>query len=244
MEGVLVRIVQGNEKFKETTTGVGGQYTFEGIHPGIYNVVAMYPAENPEKVTTILVVVTVADIYLPASETNSVLTVDHDAPDVVVGSLEEEADSVRGSADGAGADKVEVSMDIVPTGEAEKPIPVRAIREKAKEAHPRAELGLILEIDVAKTITTGGTDNREDINTTDNVLELVIPYDLTGKSGVPEILHLRRQLRDGNDPAAALHRRRRRRFLRRRTDLAHYGLGRRRRHDSASGEGLCLQRGG
>lgn len=139
--------------------------------------------------TTILVVVTVADmsgqdIYLPASETNSVLTVDHDAPDVVVGSLEEEADSVRGSADGAGADKVEVSMDIVPTGEAEKPIPVRAIREKAKEAHPRAELGLILEIDVAKTITTGGTDNREDINTTDNVLELVIPYDLTGKSGV------------------------------------------------------------
>lgn len=184
--GVLVRIVQGNSEFKRTTTGLGGQYTFGGVSPGLYNVVATYNGIT----TTILVAVSGKDlsgqdIFLPPDKTNSVLEVDREAPDVVVGGLEQEAASIRKSeADGAADVNVKVSMDVKPTSEAERPTAVQAIRQVARQSLPQAKLDLILEIDVTKTLIRSGAPEEGSISRTANVLEIVIPYDMTGKAGI------------------------------------------------------------
>lgn len=183
---VLVRIVQGNHEFKRTVTDRNGQYTFDGVLPGIYNVVAVYQ----EITTTILVVVSGEDlsgqdIFLPPDETNSVLEVGGEAPDVVVGGLAKEAASIREGGGGVAADvSVKVSMCVEPTTETARPAAVQAIRQAARQGSPRAALDLILEIDVTRFLAGGGTTEEEAIRRTDTVLEIVIPYDMTGKAGV------------------------------------------------------------
>lgn len=75
-------------------------------------------------------------------------------------------------------------MNVEPTTETERPAAVQAIRQAARQGSPRAALDLILEIDVTRFLAGGGTTEEEAIRRTDTVLEIVIPYDMTGKAGV------------------------------------------------------------
>lgn len=189
VSGAEVRAVKGNTLFQgPIVTGPDGRYAFQQIPPGVYNVVALYDGIT----TTILAVVKNRDLSLPMTiyrstgSTNSILRVEEAAPDVVVGNLELEAERVRqDAASGGTPETVRVEMKIAQADETAKPAEIRAIREAARRDLPNALVDLILDIDVTQAVQMeGGSPEKQAIHHTANVLELVIPYDMTGKTGV------------------------------------------------------------
>lgn len=183
LPGVLIRIVQGRQEFKRTTTDIDGQYTFEGVSSGIYNVVALYQGVT----TTILSVVrdrdlSGQDIYMPSDNTNSTLVVEEETPNVVVGYLDQEAESVRGEA--PGAQRVQVAMNVAQTDEAEQPREVQAVQAEARRRSSDAVVDLVLDVSVEMEIRYADHSVEEALHTTANILELVVPYDMTGKRDI------------------------------------------------------------
>ena len=187
VSGALVHVVQGNTLFQETHTGPDGRYTFQQVPPGIYNIVALYN----EITTTILTVVKDQDlslqtIHMSTGDTHSILHVEETTPDVVVGGLAQEAENVRqDAATGGTVETVKVEMEVEQVDETVKPAEIRAIREAAKRDLPNALVDLVLDIDVTKIVKMEGTPQQDQaIHHTTAVLELVIPYDMTGKTGI------------------------------------------------------------
>lgn len=96
---VIVKLMKGDTQVASTTSSVAdGTYSFTGIAPGVYNIVA----EKDDTTQTTLVIVTNHDetgknVTLPQSKVNSKLTVNGaDTPDVVAGGLDKEAAAVKG----------------------------------------------------------------------------------------------------------------------------------------------------
>ncbi len=84
----VVTLKRGSEIIGETTTDTEGEYRFEGVMPGLYNLITSYDGI----ITTVKVLIVDADAVqnatLPAGRTNSILDVMAGAPAVVVGNLE------------------------------------------------------------------------------------------------------------------------------------------------------------
>ena len=84
----VVTLKRGSEIIGETTTDAQGKYSFEGVMPGLYNLVTSYDGIT----TTVKVLIedtdAVANATLPAGRTNSILEVVAGAPAVIVGNLE------------------------------------------------------------------------------------------------------------------------------------------------------------
>ena len=83
-----VTLKRGSEIIGETITDGEGNYSFEGVMPGLYNLVTAYDGIT----TTVKVLIEDADavenMTLPAGRTNSILEVMAGAPAVIVGNLE------------------------------------------------------------------------------------------------------------------------------------------------------------
>lgn len=189
VSGALVTIVQGTKVFKKTATGSDGKYTFEGVAPGVYNVVAV--KDNVTK--TILVTIRDADlteqnINMPKGDVNSILNVTGSGtPDVVVGGLETQADTVKSTT--SGATDVVIRMTVEEKAQnVVKQEDVSALQTEAAKTTTAANLEYI-DIAVKKTVTVtqSGVQTSQttsQINTTDNILEIVIPYSTANKTNI------------------------------------------------------------
>ena len=174
--GVTVKLMKGDTQVASATSAPDGTYSFTGIAPGVYNIVA----EKDDTTQTTLVIVTNhnetgKNVTLPQSKVNSKLTVNGaDTPDVVAGGLDKEAAAVKAENSGATSVKVEMTVESK-RSEAVAPADKTSIETSAS--------GKTLEyLDIKVTKTVDGTDSA--ITMTANMMEIVIPYDMTGKSNI------------------------------------------------------------
>ena len=174
--GVTVKLMKGDTQVASTTSATDGTYSFTGIAPGVYNIVA----EKENTTQTTLVIVTNHDetgknVTLPQSKVNSKLTVNGaDTPDVVAGGLDKEAAAVKDADPRATSVKVEMTVESKRSTE---------IGDEDKTSIETSASGKTLEyLDIKVTKTVDGTDSA--ISTTANMMEIIIPYDMTGKSNI------------------------------------------------------------
>ena len=188
--GISVKLMQGNNKLAEDTTKDGGVFAFNNVPLGSYNVVAEKMIDSSTKTKTELVVIEHEDVnnlsvIMPSQNVSSTLAVTgNDTPDIVVGGLDDEA--VENAADGSTHVSIGMSIekqaDATDGGESA----VKTQQEAIKTVAGGAQAANIdfLDIKVQKTTTTGSGSETTTITDTQTVLELIIPYDMTGKHGI------------------------------------------------------------
>ena len=174
--GVTVKLMKGDTQVASATSAADGTYSFTGIAPGVYNIVA----EKADTTQTTLVIVTNnnetgKNVTLPQSKVNSKLTVNGaDTPDVVAGGLDKEAAAVKDADPRATSVKVEMTVESKRSTE---------IGDEDKTSIETSASGKTLEyLDIKVTKTVDGTDSP--ITTTATMMEIIIPYDMTGKSNI------------------------------------------------------------
>lgn len=174
--GVTVKLMKGDTQVASATSAAGGTYSFTGIAPGVYNIVA----EQGTVMQTTLAIITNQsetgkDIMMPDGKVNSKLTVNGaDTPDVVAGGLDKEAAAVKDADPSATSVKVEMTVESKRSTE---------IPDADRTNIETSASGKTLEyLDIKVTKTADGTEDA--ITTTENMMEIVIPYDMTGKSNI------------------------------------------------------------
>ncbi len=210
VENVTVRLKKGAEVISEQTTGADGGYSFSGVEPGRYNVVAT--TEDGRTVTILVEIdggdVTGQNLVIPGEKVNSVLEVIQKdttgaakVNETTVGGLEEEAKKKAEEAttdDGAAPASVTLTMTVVSQEESEA--------KHAGDIKTTAGEDTILEymeIKVEKTVVTepaedGGSSEEvepEPVTSTTNPLRIVIPFDFTGKARESVVVY---RYHDGN----------------------------------------------
>lgn len=171
--GTTMTLTQGNTAIATATTDSAGKYSFDHVVPGNYNVVTT----KEGKTMTILVTIEAANateknLAMPSDNVNSVLKVEgKDTPDVVVGGLDEEAEAKKRS-----GSTVTVTMTVEGKDES----------SAANAGDIKTTAGVdktldFLEIKVEKKV---GERKAEPITTTSKLLEIIIPFDFTGKENV------------------------------------------------------------
>ena len=193
LSGVTVKLVLGDRQIASTTTDVSGAYNFDNIAPGIYNLVTV---RNEDSVTMTVKVevasknVEVGTITMPFGKTSSVVEVKSETAEenveAVVGNLEkifseDTAKTVYTADDrekvNAGG-SVEIKLTVARKDEG-------TASEKITQALQNSgSVGLCLELDVEKTVTSGDETETTKISNTGVLLETTIrlPEKLQGKS--------------------------------------------------------------
>ncbi|MEG0091387.1 MAG: carboxypeptidase regulatory-like domain-containing protein, partial [Oscillospiraceae bacterium] len=177
-----VKLTQGSEtKYGPVTTNAQGQYLLPNLKPGIYNLVA----ESGNQIVTVIVTVEKIDLQqkliLPATEKNSILEVPgSDTPPVVVGNLEEVADGE----DLNGATSLTITLTVQKEAEQTSGKPEHT--EIRQTAGANANI-LFLDAVLTKQVDANPPENIGKKNSV--VLELVIPFDLTGKENIRVYRH-------------------------------------------------------
>ena len=182
-----VKLMRGSEVIDTITGGSGGRYTFaKHVEAGMYNVVVSYTDADGTHTKTALIEVSgdsTTPVSLPPAGVNSHLEVsgDPDTPAVMVGGLDEEAKQRK--AENSGASRVVVSMAVEGRQEPEVAAPV-AEAIKAAVGPASGEGAPIVEyLDVTLTAQIGSGPARQ-LDAARQVLELVIPFDFSGRSDI------------------------------------------------------------
>ena len=161
--GAKVKLVQGNETYDIAFTDANGQYHFS-CPDGFYNLVVEYGDSSK----TVLVESSegaVKNIVLSEGKTDSILDVDGDLG-VAVGGLDLEAEAIR-KAEGIPEDKdVCLTMNV-----AQKPAETAQNADEIMEEAPEKDFEFY-EIKVEKKVD----DVTSELDQTNNVIEVVIPY--------------------------------------------------------------------
>lgn len=181
--GAAVTLMRGNTQVAgPVTTDSDGKYTFTGVAPGSYNVVA---AKDGKTMTILVKVVNKSlkeqDLSMPGENVNSVLDVKDtavsgaaaDVTKVVVGGLNKVADAVKTA--NSTASSVTVTMTVEAREEND------AANADAIQAAAPGKTLEYLDIKVEKMVD--GTLEAV-TNTGDTVIEIVVPYDFSGKTDV------------------------------------------------------------
>ena len=170
--------------------------TFSEAYPGLYNLVATQTVDGTNIIMTVAVTVSASDVHaeitMPLAGTNSILEVAEDTRPVVVDGLAEEAE-----AKAVDSSIVTVAMEVsrqeaqeLGDDASEKQIETQAAIESIKEEAAKEPGGdeqtlEFMNIDVTRTVeTTVGNDTTTTstpISETAKVMEIVIPFDMTGK---------------------------------------------------------------
>ncbi len=170
----------------ETTTDEGGNYAFNGVEAGSYNIVV---ETGDGKTVTTLVDVTdgnvSADITLPAANVGSAVeTTDSDnnsdikVEDIVVGGLDEFAEAVVEALPEADKTKnIEVKMIIESRKESSADMAQQAIKQQSKNKDEKLDY---IDIDIIKTV---GTES-ENVTETTNLITIIIPFVTDGKKDI------------------------------------------------------------
>ena len=186
VEGAEIKLMQGGTQVGQTIiTGADGKYSFSNIPAGIYNVVAAQESEGEKITKTILVVLTHSDateknIKMPDGKKNSVVEVKSGAPDVVVGGVDEVAEAQ----DVSSGQTVTVKLTV------EKKEEHAAAGAADIKRIARGKTVEFLELSLVKEVTGGSNNGTTSItDTKDKVLEIVVPYNFSGKNSVTVYRH-------------------------------------------------------
>ena len=189
--GVKVMLVLSDRQIASTTTSSDGKYSFTGVVPGVYNLVA----EKGDVTVTVKVEVVsenveVGTIAMPQGNTSSVVEVKSDdaaeSVEAVVGNLEKVFEESGDDKPFTNEDKKEVNQG----GSIEIKLTVTkkdtdATSDKIKrQLSDETNVGLRLELEVRKTVTPlNGTPTSTVVEDTDILLETIIrlPAALQGK---------------------------------------------------------------
>jgi len=189
--GVKVMLVLSDRQIASTTTSSDGKYSFTGVVPGVYNLVA----EKGDVTVTVKVEVVsenveVGAIAMPQGNTSSVVEVKSDdaaeSVEAVVGNLEKVFEESGDDKPFTNEDKKEVNQG----GSIEIKLTVTkkdtdATSDKIKrQLSDETNVGLRLELEVRKTVTPlNGIPTSTVVEDTDILLETIIrlPAALQGK---------------------------------------------------------------
>lgn len=184
--GAEVMLMRGNTKVAgPAITDANGKYSFAGVAPGSYNVVA---AKGGKTMTILVKVVNKSlkeqDLSMPGEEVNSVLDVKDtavsaaaaDVAKVVVGGLDAVAEAVK--TDNNTAASVTVTMTVEAKEEATATEDEKTEIEEIKTVAAGKTLEY-LAINVQKTVDDGAPEAVT--NTGDTVIEIVVPFNFSGK---------------------------------------------------------------
>ncbi len=166
LSGASVTLTQGSDVIAQTKTDANGAYFFGNLKSGTYNLVA---TKDGKTVTVLMTITanTVKNVIIPTAATNnSVLVVTSEpkaeAPALTVGGLD----------DLASTEKANITMTVTAKAEDKANAEQLAI---IKESGGNT-VGMYLDMTVKK-----GSDT---LTSTANVLEIVIPFDFSGKTTV------------------------------------------------------------
>ena len=190
--GATVKLMKGREQIgADFITGADGKYTFTGVAPGSYNVVA---AKDDKTMTILVKVVNKSlkdqDLSMPGEDVNSVLDVKDttvpgaaaDVTKVVAGGLNKVAEAVKTA--NSTAASVTVTMTVEARDEAKAAGDEKTEIEQIKAAAPGKTLEY-LAINVEQKIVNGISEAVTPVTDTgDTVIEIVVPYDFSGKTDV------------------------------------------------------------
>lgn len=194
---VTVKLMRGNTQIGDSktvsmtgSTSYTGTYGFSNIPAGTYNIVSTQVVSGKTRMVTALVVVTDEDqtenVTVPSGDTNSVLDVKENTRPVVVGGLDAEAETKAEE-----SKTVTVTMTVKKQEEQQLPNTATQAEQQTQEAIADIKVkasGQTLEfMDIAvekKVQVNDGTPTIETLTQTNAVMEIVIPYDMTGKSNI------------------------------------------------------------
>lgn len=163
---------------QNTTTDASGEYSFAGIPAGEYNIVESYNGvERTVSVTVEDGDVSNADITMPTGRENSILTVAADTPDVVVGYLDQQFtiyDDIAASAGNSVVIRLTVEEQDENTASGAEEI----------QAASGQTVGMYLDLSLSKTTSSTDASTTETLTSSEELLKIIIPYDLTGKTNV------------------------------------------------------------
>lgn len=181
--GVELKLMQGNTQVGQTiTTGSDGKYSFSNVPAGTYNVVAEQGSEDGKITKTILVVLTDSDateknITMPDGKKNSLIEIKgSDTPAAVAGGVDEVAEDQQVEP----GQTVTVKLTVEKKAESAVSSDATAIKQVAG-----GKTVEFLDLSLVKEVMGGsnpGTTNITD--TSGRVLEIVLPYDFSGKQNV------------------------------------------------------------
>ena len=201
LPNVEITLQQGKTEVFTTKTDEKGNYTFERVTPGLYNVVAKrtvgqgdQQTEQTEQTVTILVEITdhnaaAPTIKMPPENVNSVLELPDNAPDVVVDGLTDEAIAVAEEDENQGA-TVTVNMKVEPkapvTGTPSEGSEAAQLQQEQQAIQQQAASRTLdfLEIAVVKEVTNSGSTNTTPITETSNILEIAVEFDFGNRENV------------------------------------------------------------
>ena len=170
----------------ETTTDESGNYTFDEVEAGSYNIVV---ETSDGKTVTTLVDVTdgnvSADIMLPAANVGSTVettegtqNTDIKVEDIVVGGLDTLAETVVNELPEEDKTKdIEVKMTVESKPEIATDTAQQAIKQQSQN---KTEKLNYIDIDIVKTV---GTES-ENVTETTNLITIVIPFVTSGKTDI------------------------------------------------------------
>lgn len=170
-----VILLRGTEKIAAAHTSAEGQYRFENVLPGVYNLAVT----NGSQTKTVAVNVTTGDvtanISLPNQSISSVVKVELGTPDITVGALDEEAESTSHAP--------QVGEQIIITLHAsekeESSIQKEAAAIKALAGNQTVQY---LDFSVKKETQKGDSVTSEAIKETGNVLEIAVPFQTVARN--------------------------------------------------------------
>lgn len=187
LASIKITLQRGKQIVFQTETDSSGQYHFNKVSPGFYNIVAERTvARGRTQTVTALVEITDRDaaaptITMPPENVSSVLELPVSAPNIIVGGLNEEAIAQAGGT----ADTVTVSMAVAPkalvTGTPEAPEAVQLQQEQQAIQQQAGSRTLdFLEIAIIKDVA-GTTSN---ITQTTNILEIIVDFQFNDRQNI------------------------------------------------------------
>ncbi len=188
--GALVKVVQGNIQFGTTAiTDESGSFTVAGIPDGAYNLIVTKDSQE----VTVCITVSNGDytyagsIILPKGNRNSKLdVVGSETPNVVVDNLNNvfNDSSIYDSSDEtnvAGGGTVEIKLTVQKNDYSANKATVEAAMSSGGYT-----AGIVLDIDMTKTSTSGsGVTEESPVTATNSLIKIIIPLPaaLQGKAG-------------------------------------------------------------
>lgn len=179
ISGAAVKLMQGNTQFGDiVTTDINGNFELTGVPNGTYNLVA----SKDGKTVTVCVIVKNGSydfgsnyIVLPEGNKSSILDVKgNDTPSVVVDGLNSQFTSADATVVGNG-NTVKITLEVENKGT------IAPGADKLQTAASGKTIDMYLDMTVFHQVNS---DVPTLLTTVPNLLKIIVPYDLSGKSNV------------------------------------------------------------